>query len=114
MANHAENYFQINLNELATEIQIAELAEFMNPYNMPRVCDLDIDIIDSENKLISGSIVSAWCEPIDAFRMLVIRFPFIDSIRNQCKEEGCDYYSILKFDRISDKNVDEWFEIASL
>lgn len=114
MANHAENYFQINLNEVVTETQIAELTEFMNPYNLLRVYDLDIDILDMENRLITGSIISAWCEPIDAFRMLVIRFPFIESIRNQCKEEGCDYYSILKFDHIPNKSTDECFQIASL
>lgn len=114
MANHAENYFKIYLTETVTENQVTELIEFLDPFNLLRVYDLDIDIIDIQNRIISGSIISAWCEPMDTFRMLVTRFSFIESIRNQCNEEGCDYYSILKFDRIPNISTDECFQVASL
>lgn len=114
MANHAENYFKIELNADTNKSQIEQLIGRLKPINLQRVYEAYVDEYDEENVIIRGTMMSAWCEPIDAFKKLAEEFPFIRSIRNQCTEEGCDYYSILKFDRRKGLNPGDCFEVASL
>lgn len=114
MANQADNYFRIDFKQETTKEEIAEFMEFFTPENLHRIYDLYVDCYDEDIKMIRGNVISAWSEPYESYLKLVTKFSFIERLRNICIEEGCDYYSILKFERDEKEDIEKCFEIVSV
>ena len=114
MANYAHNYFRLEIDTDIDEYQEERLIKFIERRDLNRIYEISIDSWNKECGIIRGEIISSWCEPIESLIKMVTELEFISSIRLQCVEEGCDYYSILKFDRKENQEPESSFEIVSL